>query len=70
MLTYKTRDGDVVDEIVTRHYGSMNPAMLRQVFDANPGLADRGALLPANVTILLPAIEQPSNVTHGVSLWD
>jgi phage tail protein X len=70
MLTYKTRDGDVVDDIVFRHYGALNPAMLLQVFEANPGLADRGAVLPANVAIALPAIAQPASLTKAVALWD
>lgn len=70
MLTYNTSDGDVVDDIVFRHYGALNPAMLRQVFEANPGLADRGAVLPANVSITLPEIQQPAGVTKAVALWD
>ncbi|UUS15867.1 tail protein X [Stenotrophomonas sp. CD2] len=45
--TYNTRDGDVVDRIAYAHYGEQSPAILRAVFDANPGLAARGAVLPA-----------------------
>ncbi len=70
MLTYSTRQGDVVDDIVYRHYGALNPAMLRLVFEANSGLADRGAVLPAGVVIALPEIQQPAATTTTVSLWD
>lgn len=70
MLTYKTRAGDMVDDIVSRHYGALNPAMLRQVFEANPGLADYGPVLPIGVSIDLPDIAQPSGTPAKVALWD
>jgi phage tail protein X len=70
MQTYKTRAGDVVDEIAWRHYGSVDAAILREVFAANPGLADAGALLPANVTVILPDIQAPTATAQGVALWD
>lgn len=70
MLTYRTREGDVVDDIVFRHYGLLNPAMLRQVFEANPGIADHGAILPANVEVVLPELPQPTGATQGIALWD
>ena len=70
MQTYSTREGDVLDEIVWRHYGVTNSAMLRQVFAANPTLAEQPAVMPAGVSIVLPDIEQPAEETAGVSLWD
>lgn len=70
MLTYKTREGDVVDDIVFRHYGVLNPATLRAVFEANVGLADHPVVLPFGVTINLPDIVQPTQTEGGVSLWD
>lgn len=66
---YKTRDGDVIDNITWLHYGVEGPSVLRAVYDANPGLADAGAVLPRGLTIVLPDIVQPSNVTTGVTLW-
>jgi len=69
-MKYRTKAGDVVDEIVWRHYGTQNAAMVRQVFDANPSLADAGPILPAGVEIILPDIEQPAAETVSVSLWD
>lgn len=70
MLTYKTRDGDVVDDIVFRHYGALNPATLRAVFEANPGLAEQPVVLPHGITITLPDIVQPAQADSGVALWD
>lgn len=70
MLTYRTRAGDVVDDIAFRHYGELNPDILRQVFEANPGLADAGAVLPANVAIALPEVVRPSGIVKAVALWD
>jgi phage tail protein X len=68
-LNYKTSDGDVVDFIAFKHYGEQSPAVLRAVYDANPGLADQGAMLPRGLTIVLPDIVKPATMTTGVSLW-
>lgn len=72
MLTYRTKAGDVVDDIVFRHYGyaAANPDTLRAVFEANFGLADQPPVLPAGVTINLPDIEQPAQTQDLVGLWD
>jgi len=55
---------------VFRHYGVLNPATLRAVFEANVGLADYPIVLPFGVTINLPDIVQPAQSESGVSLWD
>ena len=70
MLTHKTRDGDVLDDIVWRHYGVQNAAMLRAVFAVNPGLAEQSEVLPKGIEIVLPDIEQPANETQSIALWD
>lgn len=67
---YETRDGDVVDEIAWRQYGFVDATVLRLVLEANPGLADRGVVLPAGVMIVLPDVPQPSTASESVSLWD
>ncbi len=68
--TYSTRDGDVVDRIAYAHYGEQSPAILRAVFDVNPGLAARGPVLPAGVAITLPEVQRPASERKGVALWD
>ena len=52
MAVHLTRDGDMVDRSVWDHYGDLG--QLDAVFAANPGLARRGARLPAGVEIHLP----------------
>lgn len=57
--TYTTLDGDVLDHLCWRHYGyewDTPEATLR----VNPGLAERGIVLPAGVTITFPAITKPA----------
>lgn len=68
--TYNTRDGDVVDRVAYAHYGEQSPAILRAVFDANPGLAARGPVLTAGVAIVLPDVQRPAKERKGLSLWD
>lgn len=64
---YTTREGDTVDFIAWRYYGtgSMTVAMLQ----ANPGLADYGPVLPGGIDLVLPDAEA-QDTTEGVRLWD
>lgn len=67
---YNTRDGDVIDRIAYAHYGEQSPDIVRAVFEANPGLAAHGPVLPRGLTITLPDIQKPATTRAGVSLWD
>lgn len=69
MQVYSSRDGDVVDHVAWRQYGVVNESILRIVLEANPGLADRGPVLPAGVEIVLPDIPVTTKQTKAVSLW-
>lgn len=69
---YETAAGDVLDQICHCHYGVIDGAIER-VLEANPGLAERGALLPRGVQILLPAIPEKNKtaaIRPTVRLWD
>jgi len=52
MTTYRTKDGDMVDQICFDHYG--DESMAGAVYRANPGLAKYGPLLPRGLEIDLP----------------
>lgn len=69
MATYVTRDGDMLDAICAKFYGSTTNRVTEQVLEANFGLADRGPLLPAGLEITLPEIERPAQ-QQGIRLWD
>ncbi|MDU2733738.1 MAG: tail protein X, partial [Mixta calida] len=47
--------GDTVDEICYRYYGRTQQAV-EQVYAANPGLAERGAVLPHGCALTLPEL--------------
>ncbi|EFH5193507.1 tail protein X [Escherichia coli] len=65
-----TRDGDVLDAICATHYGTENlSAVLTLVLEANQGLADKGAVYPAEIRIVLPEITQQVSESP-YSLWD
>jgi phage tail protein X len=68
MVSYLTRDGDMLDWICWRHYGAREGAV-ELVLDANPGLAARPIVLDAGVTIVLPELPSPSPQPL-VRLWD
>lgn len=62
---YKTRDGDVLDQICEQYYGRANAFI--DVLNANPGLVEYGAILPRGIDIVLPELSTP--VSEGTSLW-
>lgn len=68
-LKYRTREGDTADLIAWKHYGRQDGQLVEMLVDANPGLADRGPVLPAGILITLPDFQLPEQV-KGVRLWD
>lgn len=68
MARYLTSDGDALDFIAWKHYGSTAGSVVEQVLEANPGLADYGPVLPAGVDVTLPDIVS-AGITAGVTLW-
>lgn len=69
MATYTTKAGDTADYIAHQYYGATALQVVEQLLDANPGLADLGPVLPAGLTVILPAIDTAVKA-HGVRLWD
>lgn len=66
---YITREGDTVDFIAWKFYGSTANQVVEAVLSANGGLADYGPVLPSDLEITLPAVASPAK-TKGVKLWD
>lgn len=67
--TYITRDGETVDYIAWKFYGFQDRKTVEKVLEANPGLADRGPILPHSVRVVLPDAPPPA-VVQGTKLWD
>lgn len=66
---YRTREGDTVDFIAWKFYGSTSNQVVESVLEANRGLADHGTVLPPGIAVTLPSIPSPGK-TQGVKLWD
>ncbi len=62
--TYKTIDGDMLDAICHKYYGSSN-GYIDVVYKANLDLSSKPIILPAGITIILPE----ATLTDEVSLW-
>lgn len=65
MVTYITKEGDVLDWIVWRHYGTIS--VLEKVMKANPNITDEK--LSAGIEIKLPYIEMVQKADNEVKLW-
>lgn len=64
MTEYKVKEGETLDEICHRFYGSTYAGQVEAVMEANRSL-DLGQFvtLPAGLTILLPAFEAKAQET-------
>ena len=65
MITYTTKEGDVLDWIVWQHYGTIS--VLEKVMEANPNITDEK--LSAGIEIKLPYIEATQKTGNEVKLW-
>ncbi|WP_064603943.1 tail protein X [Photobacterium sp. J15] len=66
--TYRTREGDMLDDICYRHYG--RESTVTEVLKVNPGLAEYGPILPSGLEIKLPPLTAPVVKSEANSLWD
>ena len=66
MITYVTKEGDVLDWIVWRHYGTISA--LEKVMEANPKITDER--LAAGIEIKLPYFEVTQKICSEVRLWN
>ncbi|QDH14059.1 phage tail protein [Formicincola oecophyllae] len=71
-MIYKTQQSQLLDEILWMVFGSSSDAMLASVYNANPGLADYGPILPGGLAITLPdgLGAAPPATNQAVRLWD
>ena len=69
MAQYSTKDGDTLDEIAYRYYGNTSNKVVESIIEANFGITDYPAILPASVLIELPEVTQ-STEKQKVKLWD
>ncbi len=67
MITYFTKDGDVLDAICWKYYGSTS-GTVEKVLEANRHLAELGVVFTAGVKIILPDLT-PEEETESVKLW-
>lgn len=64
-----TCDGDVLDELIWRHYGQDGRSdLLGAVLEANPHLAQRAAVLTAGLVVELPDLALPAQ-EPVIRLW-
>lgn len=67
--TYIASDGDTVEAIAWKAYGTQGARVVERLLEANRGLADLGPELPAGTVVVLPELDTRPEQT-GVKLWD
>ncbi len=53
-ITFTTQDGDRLDLICYRYYGTLSGRVVEQVLEANPDLAKQPLSMPAGTIINFP----------------
>jgi phage tail protein X len=69
-MRVRAHQGDTVDALCWRHLGR-TAGMVEVVYELNPGLADRGPVLPIGLEVTMP--DEPANTTPTaplLQLWD
>lgn len=68
-MQVRANQGDTVDSLCWRFYGSTK-GMNEMVFEANPGIAALGPILPVGHVVEMP--DKPAQVNNKqiVQLWD
>ena len=66
MISYVTKENDVLDWIVWLHYGTTS--VLEQVMSANPNIT--AEKLPAGMEVKLPYIEAVKTTKGEIKLWN
>lgn len=65
MVSYTTKDGDVLDWLVWVHYGTVS--VLEKVMKENPSVTND--ILKAGIVIKLPYIETNEKKNKEIRLW-
>lgn len=66
--TYRTGEGEMVDEIAFKRFGTSR-GVTERILDANPGLAALGEVLPIGTILKIPVPEIADRATVP-RLWD
>lgn len=69
ITTVRAQQNDTLDALCYRVYG-YTQGITEQILAANPGLAEKGPLLPHGMQINLPAITHSPQRAPTVQLWD
>lgn len=65
----RARQGDTVDALIWRER-NFTAADLAAVLAINPGLADRGTVLPIGTAVRLPRVRTTTLTIPLIKLWD
>ncbi|WP_269497197.1 tail protein X [Castellaniella sp. S9] len=65
--TYRTTDGEMLDAIAYRVYGTSQA--VHALIDANPHVTRHGPRLPSGLVLTLPAFAPDATTPISVRLW-
>jgi P2-like prophage tail protein X len=69
LVAVSAYQNDTVDALCWRYYGR-TAGVTEAVFEANPGLADYGPILPQGLVVNMPEVKTSAPQRQMVNLWD
>lgn len=69
-LQVRSVQGDTVDLLCLRHLGTTANGVVEATYANNPGLADRGPVLPNGTLVTLTQAPQAKATAETINLWD
>ncbi len=66
--TYNTQEGDRLDLVCYRQYGTLRGRVVEQVLEANQDLAKQPLSLPADIVITFPDLSNSISEREYISL--
>ncbi|MFC9008343.1 tail protein X [Streptomyces microflavus] len=68
-VAIRANQNETVDALCWRYYGR-TAGVTEAVFEANPGLADYGPILPQGLVVNMPEAQTSAPQRQMVNLWD
>lgn len=70
-IQHTTIEGDVLDYLCWKYYGSTSGRIVETVLEANMGLADNGPTMAAGIVIQFPDIQATASTDNRTyALWE
>jgi len=69
-MQLRATQGETLDLVIRRAYGTVTADLLAAALEANPGLAALGPILPTGTLVSLPDADTTTPTVTTITLWN